>query len=102
MMGGTFTNVCVCSGVLVFVCMFWSMVGLCAPDLVLLERGDQFLQGDVLLLQLRVVLQQPALPELVLLDLLPHPAPLDLQQVVVLGTGERGIRGTFRTRRSPL
>lgn len=53
-------------------------------DLALLERGHQFLQRDVLLLQLRVVLEQPGLPELVLLDLLPHPAPLQLQHLVTL------------------
>ena len=45
-------------------------------DLALLERRYQFLQRDVLLLQLGVVLKQPGLSELVLLHLLLHPAPL--------------------------
>ncbi|TNN45322.1 hypothetical protein EYF80_044463 [Liparis tanakae] len=47
-------------------------------------RGHQLLQSDVLLLQLRVVLQQARLPELVLPDLLSHAAALQLQHLVAL------------------
>lgn len=53
-------------------------------NLALLECGYQFLKCDVLLLQLCVVLKQPGLSELVLFDLLPHSAPLQLEHLVTL------------------
>lgn len=58
-------------------------------NLVLLECGHQFLQCYVLLLELCVVLKQPGLPELVLLDLLPHPAPLEFQHLVTLESRDK-------------
>lgn len=57
-------------------------------DLALPECRHQLLQGDVLLLQLRVILEQPGLSEFILLDFFPHPAPLKLQRLVGLQQSE--------------
>lgn len=70
-------------------------------NLVLLECGHQFLQSYVLLFKLCVVLKQPGLPELVLLYLLPHPAPLELQHLVTLESRDKNrtqvvIEGTTK------
>lgn len=64
-------------------------------DLALLECRHQLLQRDVLLLQLRVILEQPGLSEFILLDFLPHPGPLELQCLVGLQQSE-AIRGRKR------
>lgn len=56
-----------------------------APShLTLFEHGDLLLQRDVLLLQLGVILQQTALPELVLLDVVTQLIPLELHHLPVL------------------
>lgn len=52
--------------------------------LVLSEHRHLLLQADVLLLQLRVVLQQASFPEFVLLDVIPQAATLDLHILVDL------------------
>lgn len=69
----------------------------CSPELtrpdtclVLPEHRHLLLQADVLLLQLRVVLQQAGLPELVLLDVIPEAAPLKLHVLIDL-PGERQV-----------
>ena len=69
------------------------------PHLGLLQHGHLLLQGDVLLLQLRVVLQQPRLPELVLLDVIPQPDPLQLIHLVALEGGGGGGGGEEERRR---
>lgn len=61
----------------------WVNVCVCV-HLILLECGHKLLQGDVLLFQLSVVLQQSGLSELVLLYLLSHPALLQLQHFITL------------------
>lgn len=58
--------------------------------LVLPEQRHLLLQADVLLLQLRVVLQQAGLPELVFLDVIPQAAALHLHILVDLPGEERG------------
>lgn len=60
-----------------------------ATCLVLPEHRHLLLQADVLLLQLRIVLQQSGLPELVLLDVISEAAPLKLHVLVDLPGGRR-------------
>lgn len=61
----------------------------CSRDtcLVLPEHRHLLLQADVLLLQLRVVLQQAGLSELILLDVIPQAATLRLHVLVDLPRG---------------
>ena len=56
------------------------------PDtyLILPEHRHLLLQADIFLLQLRVVLQQACLPELVLLDVIPQAATLNLYVLIDL------------------
>lgn len=54
------------------------------PHLTLFEDRDLFLQGDVLLLQLSVVLQKPSLTELVLLNVIAQLIPLQLHHLAFL------------------
>lgn len=65
---------------------------LCSPDtcLILPQHRHLLLQADIFLLQLRVVLQQARLPELVLLDVIPQAATLNLYILIDL-PGRRWI-----------
>lgn len=52
--------------------------------LILFQCQHQFLQRDILLLKLSIILEQPWLSKLVFPDLLPHLTALQLQHLVIL------------------
>lgn len=56
----------------------------CWTHLVLSQHRHLFLKGDVLLLQLAVVLQQTSFPHLVLSDVIPQLTSLQLCQLGIL------------------
>lgn len=66
------------------------LVPLRSSHLTLLERGHLLLHGDVLLLQLAVVLQLPGLSHFVLSDVIAQLTSLQLRQLRVLNESKEG------------